>query len=617
MGEPVKKEVTEPTPLPTPYDAVVLALTDLQSVPPQDRPYMRYFLTYDRSKEFYGAFSYVINSVLSHSTTIYRPQIRDKGFIIRIDLRRLWPEKEVFDKLFEEYEKLAQIDPYFHVQGEAEIEVEEETSEAEEGTVELPEDAEQIESLEDDPEGSRRFRVGREVWFVDADGEVSVLQRNGRWRSIGFLKRRVKRVRKKVVGTQFALHLLGEQGDAAPIQQLSAQTGSGVPILRADWFIVIATSAAEAENGRYYQFRLIEDSDENKSALQKWLESLGVDYDTVQNLRSDQRIARARSNITGDPRAIEYFFTSSTRASVGPSGVAITRDWFDGKIDPKRHPLKNLLTYKEDGGEAMGFLPNGMMTFILFNGKGDLIREAPPNLASDRTIPPPHQTRLQPMISCVRCHGPQEMWIEAPNDVLRYVKRGKADVFDDLGFGEDDQESLDRLAGLYSGEMDEFIRIVRNTHAKATFLATGGMEMPDVAEKLTQIYNDYLFDPVTPQAACRDLGWEVPSKDAVAFFNALVPLLPARPDGRRPEAWAVLHLRSWNAKVSPLTRRDWELEYADVMLRVMTANVLGRKLPGVKEELQPKPIPGYSKKEPEPQSEKQTRKESGSKNAPG
>jgi len=108
----------QPIAVPTPADAARLAWADCQTLPPDAQPFQTYYLTYDRSKEFYGAFNYVLNTCVSHASTLYRPPVVANGWLIRVDRRRCWPQPDDFLALDAEYQKLAQIEPYFHTIGE-------------------------------------------------------------------------------------------------------------------------------------------------------------------------------------------------------------------------------------------------------------------------------------------------------------------------------------------------------------------------------------------------------------------------------------------------------------------------------------------------------------------
>lgn len=368
-----------------------------------------------------------------------------------------------------------------------------------------------------------------------------------------------------VVGSDVALH-------SGPDKHLllATLTGSAAPILRADWFITKILSTLDG--GQYYKLRGIVARPEKGTAEEAFHASLGADPKQAAALRSDERLAQWFSHVTGKPRAIEFFYATNSRPSLGPSLLTITRDYFDGPIDGRRHVLKNLLSYQFDGSEQIGSLPNGMLAFALFDAAGGLVDVAPQNLVTDRTVPAPHTANLQPAISCIRCHASEEGWKAAQNDIA-LVTGGKfaVDIFDDESSPEDVADTLDRLAGLYGGDIAEPLRVARTTHAKAVFALTGKEPAP-VMEYVGATYNRYAFEAITPRIACADAGYAVSDEKAVALFNQLCPPLPANSAGVSPESITIASLRAWT-KEKPIwiPRSDWEQEFSDFALRVRTA----------------------------------------------
>lgn len=533
--------------IPTPAVANRMAAADARALPFDEKQCYRYFFTTDRSPEFYNTFAYSLNTSLSHATTLIKPTVLGDGWLIRVNLRDFWPKDEDFNELIEVFEKLGEIDPYFHQRLV-------------------------LEKVEDKEE------------LVPADKPY--YQTNAQGVKEGpFTHRRVTRqVKTKRIETSFALHLAGDDGDVKQAAELGTQLGSVTPILRADWFHYIISTANPAENGRYYQFRKIRKSQKDangkvvKTAETLWLESRGVNYETIQNIRTDQRIGMGRSQVTGKARAIEYFYSSSTRAAIGPAVVMITRDYNDGPIDVKRHPLKNLLNYKHDGTEAMAFLANGMIEFVLFDGAGELTDVAPQALVTDKHVPDPHPKNLQAPISCIRCHGPTDMWMSAPNNVMTLVEGG-LNIYDDESSKEDAKSTLDRLAGLYTGDLEDPLKIARNTHAKATSLVTNLMTIPQVAQKYSEIYRTYRYDPVTPQTACLETGYRVDAELSMAAYQMVLPPLPKNRFGISPETLTIGTLRIWKPDNGlTVNRDDWEQEYGDAMLRVTAEAVRRAKL---------------------------------------
>lgn len=354
-----------------------------------------------------------------------------------------------------------------------------------------------------------------------------------------------KRVAELALHTGLDKHLL-----------LASLTQSRVPIVRADWFIVRALSTANG--GRYYDFRGTEKSDKNKTAQEKWLEKAGTSEALVAGLRSDERTAMVRSGVTGKPRRADLFYGTGVRPSTGLPLVSITHDVRTNDVAAINNPFKSLLVLKDAAREAFRTLPSGLREMALFNGAGELQASVPQDVAADHTIPPPYDNTLQGLLSCIACHGGDEMFKSLRND-LRTVLRSGGDVLADLSAKGDRDDTLDRLAGLYSGELNEPLRAARFAHAMTVYRLTGGMTVQDVCGKITTIRNAYDFEIVTPAKAVAELGGE-------GEFSAVVPALPSVA-GVTPEGAFVLLLRAGVG----LNRKDWEQDFSDIALRAETA----------------------------------------------
>jgi hypothetical protein len=135
------------------------------------------------------------------------------------------------------------------------------------------------------------------------------------------------------------------------------------------------------------------------------------------------------SGVTGKPREIDFFETSATLGFY--SGGSITGDLRREDVTEETHPVMNLLRPFRAAREWI--VPKRFnWRFTLTNAlDGTLQREVPPNIAAARNIPAPHETRLQPAIDCLDCHGKHDMWIPAPNTVKSLVKAGRLDILGD------------------------------------------------------------------------------------------------------------------------------------------------------------------------------------------
>ncbi len=351
------------------------------------------------------------------------------------------------------------------------------------------------------------------------------------------------------------------------IYDLEQATGSYAPILRADYWMVRSLDAANG--GIYYEIRGLE---AGKTKLEDYLVSRGASKEQAQRLRADEKAVFV-SEVTDKPRAVTMFPTSSTRLTTGLGVAAITDDIFDETDDAEFDPMRNFLESKTDGHEVFVTTPSGWLEFTLFNGKGELVREAPPNLVADRRIPEPHTPRLQGGISCIRCHGPKEMWQPFTNEVSAMLSK-QLNVYGELNTKSSQYDVLQRLAGLYSGDLSEILVQARNGAAKRTF-AVMKMQPAEAAAALSNTYNDYVFKRVGAKTACFELGIVVPEDDTLGvqtFKNSVPPLERVFDDpviGRLQVEFLDID-RKANRGLT-LTRRQFELVYADAMSRVIAA----------------------------------------------
>lgn len=330
----------------------------------------------------------------------------------------------------------------------------------------------------------------------------------------------------------FGVHT-GEDGPS-----LAALCGTAVPFVRSDWLVSIMLSTAD--RGLYYEFRGIKASADPKvSDFDRFLlDFAGVTDQDVAKLGGDSKVAMFRSRVTGKPRAVVLCSGPQAKAPVNQGLIAITQDPADEDIDPGSDPLLNLSRAKYAAIEVFAELPNGLIAYGLYSGdldgdgkfdpakgEGKIQREAPPNIVTDHTIPAPHTARLQPAVSCIRCHMgerggvPSDGWIDAPNDVQRLIA-SKIDVFGDVkltGGG------VRRLAALYAGDWEKPFGRARADHNDALLEIVKGVPIPEDGSIVSvahgavcSVYARHEFDLVTPEVAAKEFGLSVPEGQTAA-----------------------------------------------------------------------------------------------------
>lgn len=322
----------------------------------------------------------------------------------------------------------------------------------------------------------------------------------------------VPRANTGIKAAVIAPHL--DERQAVALAGLTLSTGA---IYRADWLLVRMLSTRDG--GRYYEFRQVVRKPEKGNARDAWLSSRGLFVGTTQAVGGERRAAMFRSGVTGKPRRVDLFPT------LGGGIGSITRDLKDGNVAANSHPIRNLLDFSDDGAEIIVAMPNGLLDYLLADAAGNVVDEAPPDLVRDHTIPPPHTSRLQPAISCIRCHNTDtdEGWRVVTNDVEKLLS-SRLNVFADLGSGLTPEAAADRLAGLYGlpiEDADGMLARARRDYAKAVARTAQGIRFEaeksivgEVSRVVSDIYGGYVYDVVTPQRAALELGWTTGDDDA-------------------------------------------------------------------------------------------------------
>lgn len=562
-----------------PMDAAALALEDLSRADPHHALYYRYVWVPSNDPGDAAVVDVAMNTAVSKSPLLLKGVRLDGNQLLRYDLRLLAPQEADLKRLIELWSRFEKDEPYFLVNSGVEVV----------GDVIVIGTA-----------GAEVMTASETLGTVESGAEFDLVaehtDRNGQWFKIRYQGREAyvsqaearkkaedhKSVEKRILGPHVG------QDAVAIVQATECQ----VPIVRADYFV--RKTISTLDGGLYYEFRGIEKSpDKNISDIEHFLkEFTGVTELDIAKLRSDQKVAMFRSQVTGKPRAVVMFAGAQGRISVNQGLVMITQDMRDADVDPQADPMLNLLKFKFPAIELFAELQNGMLAYALYTGdingdgkydaaqgEGELVRSAPDDIAADHNIPAPHTKRLQPAISCIRCHivkrgeTEPEGWIDMQNDVAVMLK-SRLDVFGEKRDGFPDQDTIDRLAGLYAGDLSKPLRRARDDLAEAMLRLTGnpgddtGSVVTQSHGDLVKMYHAYWYDLVTPEVACRELGFAVDTNQAaVTLLKKLLPPLPPDEIGISPEDPRMGALK---AGVS-INRLQWEQVYADAALRTIHA----------------------------------------------
>lgn len=542
--------------------ALATAAIDLEALPPVQRPYIRYLWVSDTAakleREEFQATVLALNYI-SRAPVLFRPLPirRDGVLVLRVDLRSLLLRDEELKEVAAAWEELRYEPKLNKLITPATLKFNPRIVAGVKGIPEL--EWEQV--LLDCPPYTQDGQTFRQKWV---------------WRQ-------------RFKGKEQVLRLPAEHLEPVALQRLYALTGSLAPVVTHRYFIHRALSTikdkgafAEIYGGLYYDFAGVKRGTAKGTDEDVLYERLGIGSvdagltaaKVFDKLRTDQRVAMFRSLVTGKPRRIDFLPSLSTRPGDAQPIVVVTHDLFDEDIDIDRHPIMNLLNFKDRAREVIWTQPNGLHGFALFNDKGELQDEVPPNVAMDTTIPRPHTQRLQAAIGCIRCHGTDSGWKPAPNHAQTILKK-RFDIDDDTT-ARSPSDATRRLAGLYTGDLERrLLPRGRQDYAAAVLRVTGpwdeSKDQTDLvkrsAERIGDVHRRYWYDAVDAAKALAELGIEHDGKtSAVEVLEKRLPpvLADAEPGRLVPEDPRIEALLSGLS----IPRSDWDLVYAFVAARV-------------------------------------------------
>ena len=296
-----------------------------------------------------------------------------------------------------------------------------------------------------------------------------------------------------------------------------------IPIISAPRFVSAALSSIEVQGVRpfYYEFRGIE---AGRTSLGDYLRSRGASLESARELLAAEHALVRRSNITGKERAIVAWRSQGVRPSVGTGLVSLTMDHADESVqDETKSFARNLLLETGDGYELILETASGWHEFTLWDANLKLVAEAPPNLASDHTIPAPHTRRLQAAVSCIRCHGPDEGWKQFQSWL---PESDRLSIVGDAS-GNFDPGNITELQSRYGGDLSLAFRLGRDSYASRIFAVTRQDDPANAHQAVANTYEKYIFAPVTAADVLAETG--APSLDV--FAGLADPLVEALAQG--------------------------------------------------------------------------------------
>lgn len=575
-GPPEKAQIVKDKPkesLPSDNDSLALALIDVLHINFEDRYYTRYVWVTDDELEAMQASSLVLNYG-SRSALIMRPfpirREEKRLLLLRVDLRHLARTDQDIKDMIVLWEKL-RFEPKFNLL------LTEDTLKFTTG-IDLPKVKKEV--------TKKKWEKKTVAPFVHTDGQTY----NYYW-----VEKEYTEIVESSEISGGVLRVIAPHIDQSLLIPLIEATGSQIPVVTHSYFISRVLRQIQGKvplyttlyGGLYYEFAGIKKGFKKGTDEDNLLEKFGIGNVEAgvsaekyfDGGGSDARIAKYFSEVTGRPRRVDMLRSNQGHITENMSLLSITQDPDRDTIDIADHPMLNLVKVRVKGKELIAEKRNGLHLFAAFNGDGVLQDQVPDTIASDHTVPAPHQTVLEPAISCIRCHLKEGGWRILVSDVNKRSKPG-LDVFDDISdLKKSTFEVLQRLAEQYHGDPELVLMPTsRNTYARSIMRATGPWGKPEdkkdqteivrySGEKISAIYSRYVYDRVDAKRALLELGMEWDPKEKAT--DVLTRLLP-------PVGAEIPHLNfvREDSRISDLkdgiaiTRVDWDLIYAFVAVRV-------------------------------------------------
>jgi cytochrome c553 len=187
--------------------------------------------------------------------------------------------------------------------------------------------------------------------------------------------------------------------DGQALGAAAVPAGCPVPVVRADWF------AATASRPPLYDQIL--QHPENVKELEK---QLGIDLNANLAAGEAVRAAFTHSGISQQNRMVEqhairkyagsFWLSYDFKTNAGRGRVI---DFPLGPVDA--HLLDGSLAFEHAGGEIIHNLPNGLQAYLLVDGQGKRINEAPIEVVQDRSASrKTSHSQISNGLSCIACH---------------------------------------------------------------------------------------------------------------------------------------------------------------------------------------------------------------------
>jgi hypothetical protein len=281
-----------------------------------------------------------------------------------------------------------------------------------------------------------------------------------------------------------AAWLSESRAGARAVRDLTALTGSQVPVVRGDWFLW--TTSLQADRGRtgYYEWLGIRDQQDFEALV-------GFSRRAARTSpRKELLEAVPVSAVALEPRRVGAF---------PAQGGYLWRAFYNRRAEGERNPLRVL----DDGfrfiaSQDVGHLPNGLPCWGIFTADGARLDAASADTASDFTAPGADK-RLHVALSCIRCHMPHDGFRPIAGWTRSLYANGSG-----LALTSPDHGRLQRLRRQYLGDLEGALEDSRRVTTRAVGQATG-LRPTELAKLYAAAWAAY-DAPVTVERAARDAG---------------------------------------------------------------------------------------------------------------
>ena len=355
--------------------------------------------------------------------------------------------------------------------------------------------------------------------------------------------------------------------------ELQSLTGSLVPVVEFTWLMRSLWFNNEGPKdgtlgikGQYYEWRGIRAANEKEKAagltdFDVFNARFGADWREAVKEAAVARVVISSSAIAGKkPRLVDNFAGRLVHPTKNQRIVSATFDASDRNVaDPQFDGTRVLDEgLKFDAMEVIAESEQGVEC-ALFNGKFELVRVVPPDVAADHLKQEPYTKELEVFGSCMFCHNrvgtrstPQKagtgenFWKRLDNEGPEILSRFKS--FDPLK-----QDRLESLYGANTVGLDNLMERMRDAFAAFTRDVTD-LQPFDVSQILGPMYAKYWREGVDEKAALFDLGVQDPLaklEDVLLEVEYEDPVIDSVLRGR------TVHRETWLNVLPDALRREW------------------------------------------------------------